>query len=89
MKRGNKQYLVVIFLNQPIGEMVRAFANGARDLGLIPGRVILKTQDLYASLLHIQHYMVRIKGKVDWFGLGVYGISTFVGYLTPNPFLCK
>ena len=23
-----------------------------------------------------------------WFG-GFYGISTFVGYLTPNPFLCK
>ena len=27
-----------------------------------------------------------------WFGLvwfgGFYGISTFVGYLTPNPFLC-
>ena len=25
-----------------------------------------------------------------WFGLvGFYGISTFIGYLTPNPFLCK
>ena len=25
-----------------------------------------------------------------WFGLlGFYGISTFVGYLTPNPFLCE
>ena len=23
-----------------------------------------------------------------WFG-GFYGISNFVGYLTPNPFLCK
>ena len=23
-----------------------------------------------------------------WFG-GFYGISTLVGYLTPNPFLCK
>ena len=23
-----------------------------------------------------------------WF-LGFYGISTFLGYLTPNPFLCK
>ena len=23
-----------------------------------------------------------------WF-VGFYGISTFVGYLTPNPFLCK
>ena len=29
----------------------------------------------------------------DWFVLvwfvGFYGISTFVGYFTPNPFLCK
>ena len=25
---------------------------------------------------------------VGWF-IGFYGISTFVGYLTPNPFLCK
>ncbi len=25
-----------------------------------------------------------------WFGLfGFYGISTFVGYLTPSPFLCR
>ena len=31
--------------------------------------------------------------EFDWFGLvwfvGFYGISTFVGYLTPNLFLCK
>ena len=27
-------------------------------------------------------------GRVGWF-VGFYGISTFVGYLTPNPFLCK
>ena len=26
--------------------------------------------------------------KLVWF-VGFYGISTFVGYLTPNPFLCK
>ena len=26
--------------------------------------------------------------SLDWFG-GFYGISTFVGYLKPNPFLCK
>ena len=25
---------------------------------------------------------------VGWLS-GFYGISTFVGYLTPNPFLCK
>ena len=32
-------------------------------------------------------------GSATWFGLvyfiGVYGISTFVGYLMPNPFLSK
>ena len=27
-------------------------------------------------------------GWLVWF-VGFYGISTFVGYLTPNPFLCK
>ena len=30
---------------------------------------------------------VQSKGLV-WF-VGFYGISTFVGYLTQNPFLCK
>ena len=25
---------------------------------------------------------------IGWF-VGVYGILTFVGYLMPNPFLCK
>ena len=28
------------------------------------------------------------KTLMVWF-VGFYGISTFVGYLTPNPFLCK
>ena len=41
---------------------------------------------------------VKDEGEVDhfteirWFDswlVGFYGISTFVGYLTPNPFLCK
>ena len=29
--------------------------------------------------------------RPGWFGwfIGFYGMSTFVGYLTPNPFLCK
>ena len=30
----------------------------------------------------------RRKRKKVWL-VGFYGISTFVGYLTPNPFLCK
>ena len=40
-------------------------------------------------LLQILKVQVVIMGKgMVWFG-GFYGISTFVGYLTPNPFLCK
>ena len=47
--------------------MFRVFANGLRDLGSIPGRVIAKTQKmvLEAILLNTQHYKVRIKGKVE------------------------
>ena len=46
---------------------VRVFANGPGDLGSIPGRVIPKTQKMVldASLLNIQNYKVRIKGKVE------------------------
>ena len=45
----------------------RVFANGPGDLGSIPGCVIPKTLKtvLDTSLLNIQHYKVRIKGKVD------------------------
>ena len=32
--------------------------------------------------------VAHMLGHVDWFGW-FYGISTFVGYLMPNPFLCK
>ena len=43
------------------------FANGPRDLGSIPGRVIPKTLKMVldTSLLSIQQYKVRIKGKVE------------------------
>ena len=49
-----------------IGQVGRVFANGARDLGSIPGRVIPKTfkMVLDTSLLNTQQYKVRIKGKV-------------------------
>ena len=49
------------------GIAVTVFANGPRDLGSIPGRVIPKTQKMVldASLLNTQHYKVRIKGKVE------------------------
>ena len=47
--------------------MSRVFANGQRDRGSIPGRVIPKTLKMVfdASLLNIQYYKVRIKGKVE------------------------
>ena len=50
-----------------IGIMVRVFTNGPGDPGSIPGRIITKTQKMVldATLLNIQHYKVRIKGKVE------------------------
>ena len=41
--------------------------NGPGDQVSIPGRVIPKTQKMVldATLLNIQHYKVRIKGKVE------------------------
>ena len=49
-----------------IGIMVRVFTDGPGDLGSIPGQVMPKTQMvLDATLLNIQHYKVRIKGKVE------------------------
>ena len=46
--------------------MSRVFANGLGNRGSIPGRVIPKTQKMVldAVLFGIQHYKVRIKGKV-------------------------
>ena len=45
--------------------MVKVFANGLRDWGLIPGWVIPKIQKmvLVASELNTQHYKVQIKGE--------------------------
>ena len=48
-----------------VGLMGRVFANGPRNWGSIPGRVIPKTQKMVldAALFNTQHYKVRIKGK--------------------------
>ena len=69
---GTNKLLEIIFiyyfsLLPDIGLGVRVFANGPGDLGSIPSRVIPKTQKMVldASLLNIQHYKVRIKGKVE------------------------
>ena len=45
----------------------RVFANGLRDLGSIPGRVIPKTLKMVldTSLLNTWQYKVHIKGKVE------------------------
>ena len=58
-------YKSIIYL--PIGTMVRGFANGPVDRGLIPGQVIPKTKKmvLNASLLNTRHYKVWIKGEVE------------------------
>ena len=50
-----------------IGLMSRVFANGLKDWGSIPGRVILKTQKMVldVALLNTQHYKVQIKDKVE------------------------
>ena len=53
--------------NRLIGLVGRVFANGQGDQGSIPDHVIPKTQKMVLdiSLLNIQHYKVRIKGKVE------------------------
>ena len=50
-----------------IGLMNRVFTNGPGDRGSIPGQVIPKTQKMVSNtaLLSIQHYMVKIKGKLE------------------------
>ena len=55
--------LVILVVHWAIGLMSRVFANGPGDRGLIPGRVIPKTQKMVldAALLSTQHYKVRIK----------------------------
>ena len=48
-------------------ESGRVFANDPRDWGSISGRVIPKTQKMVfdTSLLNIQHYKARFKGKME------------------------
>ena len=55
------------FTHQAIGLMSRLFANGPRDWGSIPGRVIPKTQKMVldAASLSTRHYKVRIKSKLE------------------------
>ena len=59
--------LFFFFIKRLIGLVGKVFANGPRDLGSIPGRVIPKTLKMVLdnSLLNTQHYKVHIKGKVS------------------------
>ena len=52
-----------------IGQVGWVFANGPGDLGSIPSRMIPKTLKMVldTSLIIIQQYKVRIKGKVEQF----------------------
>ena len=54
-------------LDRAIGLMRRVFANGPGDRGSIQSYVIPKTLKMVpdAALLNTQHYMVRIKSKVE------------------------
>ena len=70
--------------------MSRVFANGPRDWGSIPDRVIPKTQKkkkkkkmvLDAALLNTQHYKVKIKDKVEQSSRGWPEGSLFNSYYT-------
>ena len=59
--------IIIILLVKLIGQQGRMFANGPRDPGSIPGRVIPKTfkMVLDTSLLNTQQFKVRIEGKVE------------------------
>ena len=48
-------------------KQVEVFANAPRNRGSIPGRVLPNTQKIVldTSLLNMQHYKVRIKGKAQ------------------------
>ena len=56
-----------MIIDLAIGVMNRVFAKDPRDRGLIPGRIIPKTQKMVfdTSLLNAQLYKVKIKGKME------------------------
>ena len=56
-----------VLIHQLIGLAGRGYANGQRDWGSIPDRVMPKMQNIVldATLLNTQHYKVQIKSKVE------------------------
>ena len=64
---NEKLFKVYLFINWLNGLVGRVFTNGSGDLGSIPGPLIPRTLKMVldTSLLNIQRYKVRIKGKVE------------------------
>ena len=58
---------MIVIISRLNGLVGGVFANGPRDRGSIPGRVIPKTLKmvLCTSLLNTQQYRKRIKSKVE------------------------
>ena len=50
------------------------------------GKVLLASSSYVKTL--VQYCLIYLWFLLSWL-VGFYGISTFVGYLTPNPLLCK
>ena len=44
--------------------------------------------DVFLEVLEISSPLAALDWLVGWL-VGFYGIPPFLGYLTPNPFLCK
>ena len=67
VKNSEKKNCFFKFFAPIISLMGRVFTNGPGDRVSISGRVIPKTQKMVldVALLSIQHYKVRIKGKVE------------------------
>ena len=76
LKKVSTQICLQTLIQLLWNRMVRAFANGLGDQGLIPSRVILKTQKKKGHMLNTQHYMIRSKGKWTNPGKGVTPSST-------------
>ena len=67
LKYHPSHMVIYIWYNLLLGLVGRVFANGPRDRGSIPGRVIPKTlkMALDTYLFNTQQYKVRIKDKVE------------------------
>ena len=75
--------------NSVLGYNIKGNLMYYRKMGVIlklTPRLILYSHH-FSEISTVSINTIDLDGLV-WF-LGFYGISTYVGYLTPNPFLCK